>query len=92
MIGVTRYYGRANGVNLDEASELQFLTNLKAQQRLPYFLAVGKTDVNHQNYAAPSIPTAVLIDRHGKIRYVRTGAGGTETETEEMIKKLLAEN
>ncbi len=91
IIGVTRYYGQANGFSVDENAESQFLTNLKAQNRLPYPFAVAKTNDNHKNYVASSIPTAVLIDRQGKVRYIKTGSGGTEEETEKIIRKLLAE-
>jgi hypothetical protein len=43
-------------------------------------------------YQAMSIPTAVLIDRKGIIRYLETGTSrGREEEIREMIVKLLAE-
>jgi thiol-disulfide isomerase/thioredoxin len=91
IIGLTRYYGQAGGFNVDENAEFAFLQNFKQSQRLPYSLAVAKDDYNVRKYFVSGIPTTVLIDRQGVIRYVRSGAGGTEEEIEKNIRKLLAE-
>ena len=53
---------------------------------------LAKDALNHHNYNADGIPTAVLIDRKGVIRYIDSGTSvGREEELRKMIEKLLAE-
>jgi thiol-disulfide isomerase/thioredoxin len=92
IIGITRYYGTAYGLPADEAGELGYLRNFVKTQRLPYEIAMAKNNDNHIFYGATSLPTAVLIDRKGIIRYITAGTNSTrDDETEKMIEKLLAE-
>lgn len=92
IIGVTRLYSGANGTPVDPAAEMQFLKNFRERQRLPYDIAVtSKIDVQLQ-YGATALPTAVLIDRKGIVRYVETGTSSQRiVQLGEMIRKLLAE-
>ncbi|MDQ3181554.1 MAG: TlpA family protein disulfide reductase [Acidobacteriota bacterium] len=92
ILGVIRYYGQAEGFQVDNAAELDFLQRFKKNQRLPYYFVVAKGQSNQIMYQATSIPTTVLIDRKGIIRYLETGTSrGREEEIREMIVKLLAE-
>lgn len=92
IIGVTRYYGTVYGLPADEPGEIRFLRNFVKAQRLPYEIAVAKNSDNHIFYGANTLPTAVLIDRKGVVRYITAGANSTrDEETEKMIEKLLAE-
>ncbi|MGI8642107.1 MAG: redoxin family protein [Pyrinomonadaceae bacterium] len=92
ILGVTRYFGEAEGFSVDNATELDFLQRFKKARRLPYNFVVAKNNTNQIVYGATSIPTAVLIDRKGVIRYIETGSSPTrEEEIREMIVKLLAE-
>lgn len=92
IIGLTRYYGTAYGLPADEAGEIRFLRNFVKTQRLPYEIAVAKNTDNHIFYGANTLPTAVLIDRKGVVRYITAGTNSTrDDETEKMIEKLLAE-
>ncbi|HZH34044.1 MAG TPA: TlpA disulfide reductase family protein [Pyrinomonadaceae bacterium] len=91
IVGLTRYYGTAEGLPADNEHEIQYLQKFKREQRLPYSFAVAKGVSNHNRYTADNLPTMVLIDKKGVIRYVQTGVG-QETEVQEMIEKLLAEN
>lgn len=90
ILGMTRYYGAQSGFSVDTESELEFLKKFKAEKNLPYDFVVGKDLTNQIKYGATSIPTAVLIDRKGIIRYVESGSNDAE-EIEAMIVKLLAE-
>lgn len=93
ILGVTRYYGQAEGFQVDNATEFEFLQRFKKNQRLPYDFVVAKGQANQIMYQAMNIPTTVLIDRKGVIRYLETGTSrGREEEIREMIVKLLAEN
>lgn len=92
VLGVTRYYGEVKGIRADEAAELDFLRQFKKAHNLPYDLIVAKGQANQINYGATGIPTTVLIDRRGVVRYVETGTSANrEREIEKEIKKLLAE-
>lgn len=92
ILGVTRYYGGAEGFQVDNATEFEFLQRFKKRERLPYDFVVARGQANQITYQATSIPTAVLIDRKGVIRYLETGTSrGREEEIREMIIKLLAE-
>ncbi len=92
ILGVTRYFGRAEGVKVDNAAELEFLQRFKENQELPFDFVVAKDNTNQIVYSASAIPTTVLIDRKGIIRYINTGSSKTrEEEIREIIIKLLAE-
>lgn len=92
IVGVTHYYGSAYGLPASEAAETAFLKNFVKTQRLPYETAVAKDSINHIFYGVLTLPTAVLIDRKGVIRYVTAGTNSTrDDETANMIEKLLAE-
>ncbi|MGI8788789.1 MAG: redoxin domain-containing protein [Pyrinomonadaceae bacterium] len=92
ILGVTKYQGIAEGIPVDNASELEYLQRFRKNQRLPYDFVVTKDDSNQITYGALSIPTTILIDRHGIVRYAETGTSATrEEEVRQMIEKLLAE-
>lgn len=90
ILGVTRYYGEQGGVAVDNESEAEFLKKFKAGKNLPYDFVVGKDMANQIRYGATSIPTAVLVDKKGIVRYIESGSGDAE-EIEKWIVKLLAE-
>jgi thiol-disulfide isomerase/thioredoxin len=92
ILGLTRYYGRGSGVDLDNPNEILFLKNFKAKYDLPYDFVVAKDQSTQTAYAATGLPTAVLIDRKGVIRYIESGTNPTRIEEmREMVLKLLAE-
>jgi thiol-disulfide isomerase/thioredoxin len=90
ILGITRYYGEQKGVRVDNENELEFLKNFRAGQNIPYDFVVAKDMINQLKYGATSIPTTVLIDRKGIVRYIESGSSKGE-QIEAMIKKLLAE-
>lgn len=92
ILGVTKYEGTAEGFSVDNAAELEFLKRFRKANRLPYDFVVTKDKTNHITYGAGAIPTAVLIDRKGIIRYIETGTSASrEEEIRGEIEKLLAE-
>lgn len=90
ILGVTRFYGEQGGIPVDNQNELEFLKKFKAEKNLPYDFVVAKDMANQIRYGATSIPTAILIDKKGVVRYIESGSGDAE-KIEEMIVKLLAE-
>jgi thiol-disulfide isomerase/thioredoxin len=92
ILGITRYYGEAQGMSADTASEAAFLQNFRKTYNLPYDFVVAKGQANQINYGAMNLPTAVLIDRKGVVRYIEAGTSASRVqEIEAEIQKLLAE-
>lgn len=92
IIGFTRYYGQGEGRPVTEPEEIAFLERFKTKYKLPYDFVVGKDQSTQILYGATALPTAVLIDRQGKIRYIEAGTSTSRLEEmREMILKLLAE-
>jgi thiol-disulfide isomerase/thioredoxin len=90
ILGLTRYYGEVRGATADKSSEIEFLKNFRRSQNLSYDFVVSKNTTNQINYGATSIPTTVLIDRKGVVRYIEAGAN-REEEIGALIEKLLQE-
>lgn len=92
ILGVTRYYGSVNSLPVDNAAEIESFKRFRTNEKLPYDFVIGKDQSIQFLYGATSLPTAVLIDRKGIIRYIETGTSPTRlAEMREMIVKLLAE-
>lgn len=92
ILGITRLYGKDGKLPLTPVAEMEVLQQFKEEYKLPYEFVVANNDQNHRIYGARSIPTAVLIDRKGVIRYVETGTSSSrEEEIREEVIKLLAE-
>jgi thiol-disulfide isomerase/thioredoxin len=101
IIGVTRFYYNPPNVQPKiagekitdadiERAEIIYLNTFKKKYNLNYVFSVTRGDENQRNYGATNLPTAVLIDRKGVIRFIRIGTGD-EDNLENQIKKLLAE-
>lgn len=92
IVGVTRYYGTAEGRSVTPPEELNYLKRFKQENRLPYGFAVGTEEDNNLTYGVPGIPTAVLIDRQGQVRFISVGASAQKSEAlAKMIDKLIDE-
>jgi thiol-disulfide isomerase/thioredoxin len=92
ILGVTKYQGEAEGFSVDNQAEIEFLQRFRKAHRLPYDFVVARDNTNQIIYGAGAIPTAVLIDRKGVIRYIEIGTSRSrEEEIRAEIEKLLAE-
>lgn len=92
ILGITLFYGQAEGQAVDKDYEFSFLERFKKMHRLPYGFAVAANEDNHRNYGVQGIPTTVIIDRRGIIRYVGTGSGGpNEQQVAETLEKVVEE-
>ncbi len=91
ILGVTRYYGPEVGAKTPK-EEIEMLRAFRTKYALPYDFVVADGQILQILYGATALPTAVLIDRRGIIRYIETGTGPTRLdEMRAMIVKLLAE-
>jgi thiol-disulfide isomerase/thioredoxin len=92
ILGITRFYGQAEGFRVDNPNEIDFLKRFKAKQKLGYDFVVLSDQQSQMAYGATALPTAILIDRKGKIRYIEAGTSTSRIEDlRQMILKLLAE-
>lgn len=92
ILGLTNYYGHAEGRRLTNPEELVYLREFKKRNRLPYGFVVSDSHINDLNYGAFSLPMSFLIDRRGKARFIALGADDGETsELGRMLKHLIAE-
>lgn len=92
ILGVTKYYGTAEGREVTPAQELAFLREFKQRHQLPYGFAVADSNDNMLNYGINGIPTAVLLDRRGVVRFMTIGSGErNEAALSAMIERLLDE-
>lgn len=92
IVGVTDLEGEKQGRAMTPAEELVFLRSFKKQHALPYAVAVASTPETSITYGIRSFPTAVLLDRQGRIRFISVGAGEDDAKAlAAMIEKLLAE-
>ncbi|MDX6712525.1 MAG: hypothetical protein QOH96_3541 [Blastocatellia bacterium] len=92
FLGVTKYYGYAKGRPLTPPQELAFLENFKKENNLPYPFAISDNDDNAVNYAVAAIPTTVIIDRKGVVRFIGTGYGpGSEKRLNDLLEKITTE-
>ena len=90
ILGVTRYYNEAEGEQVTDAQEIEYLKKFRETNNLTYDFIVGNDNTNQINFSAFALPTTVIIDRKGIIRYVETGAG-REEDIQKTLEKLLAE-
>ncbi|HEX8491305.1 MAG TPA: TlpA disulfide reductase family protein [Pyrinomonadaceae bacterium] len=92
ILGITLFYGQAEGQTVDKDYEFSFLERFKKMHRLPYGFAVAASEDNHRNYGVQGIPTTVIIDRRGIIRYIGTGSSGpNHQQVAETLEKVIEE-
>jgi thiol-disulfide isomerase/thioredoxin len=92
ILGMTNYFGEADGHEATRGEELVYLRTFKKQNRLPYGFAIADSAVYDMNFGVFTIPMSFLIDRQGRIRYISIGAGTEEIAAlGKMIDKVMAE-
>jgi thiol-disulfide isomerase/thioredoxin len=92
ILGITNYYGHAEGKTLTPGEELAYLRDFKSRIRLSYGFVVADSAVNDLNYGVASIPVSFLIDRRGNLRFISVGSSEPEIAAlGRMIKKLVDE-
>ncbi len=92
ILGVTRYYGKNGGMPAERPAELEALKEFRQKQKLPYDFVVAGDQRIQLLYGGTNLPTAVLVDRKGVIRYIESGTSPSRmNQMREMIVKLIAE-
>jgi thiol-disulfide isomerase/thioredoxin len=92
ILGLTNYFGHAEGKRLTRPEELAYLREFKKKNRLPYGFVLADSHINDLNYGVFSLPMSFLIDRSGRVRFIALGAHELETTAlGKMINRLIAE-
>ncbi len=92
ILALTQYHGSINGRATSASGELSLLRRFKHAEGMNYAVGVDGTGATSARYNVTTIPTAVLIDKRGHVRFISVGATETDmSEIGQMIKKLLAE-
>ncbi len=102
IVGLTGYYNfiwddkgetaKPSDDKVTPADEQEMLKKFAAHHKLKHRFAVNKSRDLSEFYGVTGIPHVVVIDRHGKIRLIKVGAGESNAkEIEDMLEKLLAE-
>ena len=92
-VSVTRYYGRSDKEeDLKPPQELKSLQDFAKRYEIISPIAVAKEDdlTNDDRFSVISLPTMVLIDRTGSVRYLRRGTGNWRS-LEKQIARLIEE-
>jgi thiol-disulfide isomerase/thioredoxin len=92
ILGVTNFYGHAEGKRLTPPQELEYLRDFKKRLHLPYGFAIADSGDNDLSYGVSSLPTTFLIDRRGVVRFISIGSSDEEGSVlGKMLKKLIEE-
>ena len=92
VLGLTTYQGRGDGRPMTPPEEFSFLKQFKKRTGASYGFAVAAAETNELNYGVVNFPTAVLVDRKGRVRMISVGASADDArQLEAAVKKLLAE-
>ncbi|MFZ1729544.1 MAG: redoxin family protein [Bacteroidota bacterium] len=92
IVGLTTYQGRYDGGTVTPAEELKKLKDeFIPKHKLSWAVGIEKSGrQTMMDYGVSGIPHVVLIDRAGKVQYVKVGATDFD-KTEKKIKQLLAD-
>jgi thiol-disulfide isomerase/thioredoxin len=92
ILGLTRYYGQSYGLPADRPAELAQVKEFREKHGIPWDIVVADGQQVQMLYGAMLLPTTVLIDRKGIVRYVASGTNSQRSaEVRQMIEKLIAE-
>ena len=92
IIAFTNYTAAENGRPARTKREHDALADFRRARRLPFGFAVSDTAATAERYNVVTIPTAVLIDRRGRVRFITIGASDEEADLlRKMIVRLLDE-
>ncbi|HEV2861311.1 MAG TPA: TlpA disulfide reductase family protein [Pyrinomonadaceae bacterium] len=92
VLGVTDFAGGVEGGGETRAEQLAFLRRYKRENNVAYGFAIADDHSNNANYNVISIPTAVLLDRRGRLRFITVSADDDESRAlASMVEKLIEE-
>jgi thiol-disulfide isomerase/thioredoxin len=92
ILGLNEFEGNIEGRDVSRAEELEHFRQFKRKMGVAYDFAVAADAENDRLFGVAGLPTAVLIDRRGRVRFITIGASDEEAELlKKMIVRLLDE-
>lgn len=90
IIALTRHYLAYGGTEEAMQEELQLMTGTVTEHGVSFPVGVAEDERLQAIYGANGLPTAVLIDRQGMVRYA--GPGGEDPGFDETLQQCLNES
>ena len=90
ITAITRHYMAYRGTEESMAEELQLMRAMVTDHGVSFAVGVAEDESLQAVYGANGLPTVVLIDRRGVVRYA--GPGGEDWGFDEILEKCLAES
>jgi thiol-disulfide isomerase/thioredoxin len=90
ITAITRHYMAYGGTEESMAEELQLMRAMIADHGVSFAVGVAKDERLQAIYGANGLPTVVLIDRRGVVRYA--GPGGEDPGFDEALQQCLNES
>jgi thiol-disulfide isomerase/thioredoxin len=90
IIAITRHYLAYGGTEEAMQEELQLMGGTVTEHGVSFPVGVAADERLQAIYGANGLPTAVLIDRQGVVRYA--GPGGEDRGFDEILQKCLSES
>jgi cytochrome c biogenesis protein CcmG/thiol:disulfide interchange protein DsbE len=89
ITAITRHYMAYGGTEESMAEELQLMRAMVTEHSVTFPVGVAEDERLQAIYGANGLPTVILIDRHGVVRYA--GPGGEDAGFDETLQLCLAE-
>jgi thiol-disulfide isomerase/thioredoxin len=90
IIAITRHYMAYGGTAESKQEELQLMDTTVTNHGVSFAVGVADNESLQAAYGANGLPTAVLIDRRGLVRYA--GPGGEDPGFERTLSQCLDES
>jgi len=87
ILGLNEFEGNIEGRDVTRAQELEYFRQFKRKMGVAYDFAVAADAENDRLFGVAGLPTAVLVDRRGRVRFITVGASEEEAE---LLKKMIA--
>ncbi|HKG13819.1 MAG TPA: TlpA disulfide reductase family protein [Pyrinomonadaceae bacterium] len=92
VLGLTEFEGSAEGRDMTRAEEKEYLRRFRRRQGIGYGFGVEDGKETARSYGVVSIPTTVLIDRKGRVRFLTISGSDFEFDAlASMVRKLVEE-
>jgi thiol-disulfide isomerase/thioredoxin len=92
VLGLNEFEGNVEGRPATRAEELESFRRFKRRMNVTYDFGVAAGAENSRLYGVATLPTGVLIDRRGRVRFITIGASDEEAALlRQMVVKLLDE-
>ncbi len=90
IIAITRHYMAYGGTAESQQEELQLMNSTVTNHGVSFAVGVAEDETLQATYGANGLPTAVLIDRRGVVRYA--GPGGEDPGFDSALWQCLDES